>query len=130
MPDQELAGLACQAIGALVKRKFHLLAADFTSAPRPFADTLPDRGFVCQPNSIKGNKPIKFAPEWKRKKKYTNLVGIALIGQSHIATRSDDSFMVRHRTPAQGKRLPTQAGHHHRYCLCQGLLRRHHNREA
>ena len=58
LPDQELAGLACQTIGAPSKRKFHLFAVDVTSAPRPFADTLPDRGFVYQPNTIKGNKPI------------------------------------------------------------------------
>jgi len=58
LPDQKLAGLACQAIVAPSQRKFHLLATDVTSAPRPFADTLPDRGFVYQPNTIKGNKPI------------------------------------------------------------------------
>ena len=58
VPDQKLAGLACQVIGAPTQRKFHLLATDVTSAPRPFADTLPDRGFVYQPNTIKGNKPI------------------------------------------------------------------------
>lgn len=58
LPDQTLAGLACQTISAPSKRKFHLLATDVTSAPRPFADTLPDRGFVYQPNTIKGNKPI------------------------------------------------------------------------
>ena len=58
VPDQKLADLACQTIGAPIKRKFHLLATDVTSAPRPFADTLRDRGFVYQPNTIKGNKPI------------------------------------------------------------------------
>lgn len=58
LPDRKLAGLACQAIGTPDKRKFHLLATDVTSAPRPFADTLPDRGFVYRPNTIKGNKPI------------------------------------------------------------------------
>jgi hypothetical protein len=58
LKDQQLAGLACQTLGAPIKRKFHLLGADVTSNPRPFADTLPDRGFVYQPNTIKGNKPI------------------------------------------------------------------------
>lgn len=58
LKDQQLAGLACQTIDAPVKRKFHLLGTDVTSNPRPFADTLPDRGFVYQPNTIKGNKPI------------------------------------------------------------------------
>jgi hypothetical protein len=64
LPEQTLAGLACQTIGALGKRKFHLLATDVTSAPRPFADTLPDRGFVYQPNTIKGNKPIALGHQY------------------------------------------------------------------
>jgi hypothetical protein len=58
LKDQQLAGLACQTIGVPIKRKFYLLGTDITSNPRPFADTLPDRGFVYQPNTIKGNKPI------------------------------------------------------------------------
>lgn len=64
LPDRKLAGLACPAIGAPSKRKFHLLAIDVTSAPRPFADTLPDRGFVYQPNTIKGNKPIAIGHQY------------------------------------------------------------------
>jgi len=58
LKDQQLAGLACQTIGVPIKRKFYLLGTDVTSNPRPFADTLPDRGYVYQPNTIKGNKPI------------------------------------------------------------------------
>lgn len=58
LPHQKLAGLAGQVISAPNKRKFHLLGTDVTSNPRPFASTLPDRGFVYQPNTIKGNKPI------------------------------------------------------------------------
>lgn len=58
LPDQELAGWACQTMGAPIRRKFHLLDTYVTSNPRPFADTLPDRGFVYQPNTITGNKPI------------------------------------------------------------------------
>ena len=58
LTDQQLADLACQTISGAVKRKFHLLGTDVTSNPRPFAETLPDRGFVYQPNTIKGNKPI------------------------------------------------------------------------
>jgi len=49
LPDQELAGLACQTIGAPIKREFRLLATDVTSAPRPFADTLFDRGLSTNP---------------------------------------------------------------------------------
>lgn len=62
--DQKLAGLACQTISAPVKRKFHLLGTDVTSNPRPFANTLPDRGFVYQPNIIKGNKPIAIGHQY------------------------------------------------------------------
>jgi hypothetical protein len=64
LPKQKLAELASQTIGAPSKRKFHLLAVDVTSAPRPFADTLRDRGFVYQPNTIKGNKPIAIGHQY------------------------------------------------------------------
>lgn len=64
LPRQQLASLACQTIGAPNKRKFHLLGTDVTSNPRPFADTLPDRGFVYQPNTIKGNKPIAIGHQY------------------------------------------------------------------
>ena len=40
------------------KRSFHLLGLDVTPVPRPYAKTLADRGFVYQPNQIRGNKPI------------------------------------------------------------------------
>jgi hypothetical protein len=62
--NQQLANLACQTISTPVKRKFHLLGTDVTSNPRPFADTLPDRGFVYQPNTIKGNKPIAIGHQY------------------------------------------------------------------
>jgi len=45
-------------------RKFYLIGADVTSNPRPFAETLPDRGFVYQPNMIKGNKPIAIGHQY------------------------------------------------------------------
>ena len=64
LPDQQLAGLACQTIGTSLKRKYHLLGTDVTSNPRPYADTLPDRGFVYQPNTIKGNKPIAIGHQY------------------------------------------------------------------
>jgi len=35
-----------------------LFGTDSTSAPRRFARTLEDRGFVYQPNTLKGNKPV------------------------------------------------------------------------
>ncbi len=58
LPNQQLARLACQTLGAPLKRKFHWLGTDVTSTPRPFPDSLSNRGFVYQANPIKGNKPI------------------------------------------------------------------------
>ncbi len=37
---------------------FWLLGVDVTSQPRPHAQTLKDRSYVYQPNTVKGNKPI------------------------------------------------------------------------
>jgi hypothetical protein len=37
---------------------YWLFGTDTTSAPRPFARTLDDRGFVYQPNMLRGNKPV------------------------------------------------------------------------
>jgi hypothetical protein len=58
LSDKQLAHLAARTIAAPRARKFYLLGADVTSNPRPYAQTLPDRGFVYQPNTIQGNKPI------------------------------------------------------------------------
>lgn len=87
LTDAQLAGLACQSIDAPVKRKFHLLGTDVTSNPRPFAETLPDRGYVYQPNTIKGNKPIAIGhqysfwawlPEYAPQKKGTWVVPLSM----------------------------------------------------
>ena len=40
------------------QRPFHLFALDTTPHPRPYARTLADRGYIYQPNTIIGNKPI------------------------------------------------------------------------
>jgi hypothetical protein len=40
------------------QRPFHLFALDTTPHPRPYAKTLADRGYIYQPNTIIGNKPI------------------------------------------------------------------------
>jgi hypothetical protein len=40
------------------KRSFSLLAIDTTGGPRPFADTLMDRGIHYHPNPAPGNRPI------------------------------------------------------------------------
>ena len=40
------------------QRPFYLFATDTTPHPRPYAKTLSERGYIYQPNTIKGNKPI------------------------------------------------------------------------
>ncbi|MFH7031099.1 MAG: hypothetical protein ACHBN1_38615 [Heteroscytonema crispum UTEX LB 1556] len=40
------------------QRLFYLFAADTTPHPRPYAKTLPEPGYIYQPNTILGNKPI------------------------------------------------------------------------
>jgi len=64
LTNRQLADLASQKVSAPRKRKFYLLGTDVTSNPRPFANTLPDRGFVYQPNTIKGNKPIAIGHQY------------------------------------------------------------------
>ena len=64
LTNKQLAGLASQSLGAPGKRRFYLLGTDVTSNPRPYAVTLPDRGFVYQPNTIKGNKPIAIGHQY------------------------------------------------------------------
>lgn len=64
LTNQQLARLASQRIGAVRQRKYYLLGTDVTSNPRPHAHTLPDRGFVYQPNTIKGNKPIAIGHQY------------------------------------------------------------------
>jgi hypothetical protein len=46
------------------RRKFWLFGIDVTPLPRPFAITLPDRTFVHQPNTIRGNKPIAIGHQY------------------------------------------------------------------
>lgn len=62
--DEQLSRLAAQTMDAPHTRQFHLLGTDVTSRPRPYADTLKDRGFVYQPNTIKGNKPIAIGHQY------------------------------------------------------------------
>ena len=64
LTNPQLAHLASQSIGELSQRKYYLLGTDVTSNPRPHAHTLPDRGFVYQPNTIKGNKPIAIGHQY------------------------------------------------------------------
>jgi hypothetical protein len=62
--DEQLSRLAAKVMDVPEKRRFHLLGIDVTSRPRPYADTLKDRGFVYQPNTITGNKPIAIGHQY------------------------------------------------------------------
>ena len=62
--DEQLSRLAAKMMETPSKRAFHLFGTDVTSRPRPYADTLPDRGFVYQPNTLKGNKPIAIGHQY------------------------------------------------------------------
>lgn len=46
------------------QRRFWLFGIDVTPLSRPFAVTLPDRTFVHQPNTIRGNKPIAIGHQY------------------------------------------------------------------
>jgi hypothetical protein len=45
-------------------RPFWLLGVDVTSQPRPFGQTVKDRGFVYQPNMVAGNKPVTIGHQY------------------------------------------------------------------
>jgi len=62
--DKQLSRLTGRMMDAPDERQFHLLGTDVTSRPRPYASTLKDRGFVYQPNTIKGNKPIAIGHQY------------------------------------------------------------------
>lgn len=64
LSEKQIARLAGKTIEPPQARKFYLIGTDVTSNPRPYAETLPDRGFVYQPNTIKGNKPIAIGHQY------------------------------------------------------------------
>ncbi len=56
---------------------FYLLGIDVTPAPRPYSGHLKDRGYIYQPNTISGNKPINIGHKYSvlsylTKDKFTN----------------------------------------------------------
>jgi hypothetical protein len=46
------------------KRSFWLLGVDVKEQPRPFAQTLPDRAMVYQPNPVAGNTPVTIGHQY------------------------------------------------------------------
>jgi len=49
---------------AIPQQPFWLMGTDVTSAPRPFARTLPDRTFVYQPNMLNDSKPVTIGHQY------------------------------------------------------------------
>lgn len=56
--SSELIRAVSQLIEKPQQRPFYLFATDTTPHPRPYAKTLVERGYIYQPNTVKGNKPI------------------------------------------------------------------------
>ena len=87
---QKLTQVAAQLIQSPLIRPFYLFAIDTTPAPRPYANTMPERGYIYQPNTIKGNKPIN-------------------IGHSYsivsILPEKDDSYKAAWSIPLSGERV-------------------------
>jgi hypothetical protein len=57
------------------KRSFWLLGVDVTPQPRPFAQTLPDRAMVYQPNPVLGNTPLTIGHQYS---------SVALLGEEKM----------------------------------------------
>lgn len=64
MDDLTIAHLLATHLPQPKQRSYWLLGTDVTPQPRPFAQTLADRGVVHQPNTIKGNKPIAIGHQY------------------------------------------------------------------
>jgi hypothetical protein len=56
--EQELVRLIAGTLPQPQQRKFWLFGIDVTPIPRRFAETLADRKYIHQPNTLKGNKPV------------------------------------------------------------------------
>ncbi len=56
--SQKLVGLVAPYLPPPQTRKFWLFGIDVTPQPRPYAETLSDRTYVYQPNTLAGNKPV------------------------------------------------------------------------
>src|SRR6266508_3839958 len=62
--DQHLARLLAPSLPRPRQRSFWLLGVDVTPQPRPFAQTLPDRGMVYHPNPVLGNTPVTIGHQY------------------------------------------------------------------
>jgi hypothetical protein len=62
--EQKLTHLVASYLPPPQQREFFVFGLDATPAPRPFAQTLEDRGFVHQPTPVKGNKPVAIGHQY------------------------------------------------------------------
>lgn len=60
----DLARLLAPFLPPPTQRSFWLLGVDVTPQPRPFAQTLPDRSMVYQPNLLAGNIPVTIGHQY------------------------------------------------------------------
>ena len=63
-PNMLLAHLLRPYLPAPEQRPFRLLLVDVTTQPRPYGQTVADRGLVYQPTVIKGNKPVTLGHQY------------------------------------------------------------------
>jgi len=62
--EGQLARLLAPSLPRPHQRAFWLLGVDVTPQPRPFAQTLPDRGMVYHPNPVPGNTPVTIGHQY------------------------------------------------------------------
>jgi hypothetical protein len=62
--EQQLMQLIGSYLPEPQQQRFWLLGVDVTSAPRRFAYTLEDRGYVYYPNAVAGNKPVTIGHQY------------------------------------------------------------------
>ena len=62
--EREMMRIVANELETPQSRKFWLFGMDATPVPRRFAKTLSDRGFVYQPNTLRGNKPVTIGHQY------------------------------------------------------------------
>lgn len=72
--NRTLARLLAPSLPRPRQDSFWLLGVDVTPQPRPFAQTLPDRGMVYHPNPVQGNTPVTIGHQYST---------VALLPEAH-----------------------------------------------
>jgi hypothetical protein len=101
--EQQVMRLIVPSLPAPQQRPFWLFGGDVTPAPRPFADTLEDRGFVYQPTTLRGNRPVTIGHQYS-----------ALVALPEKVHRTDPPWVVPLSLRRVGSREQgTLVGAHH-----------------